>query len=364
MTYYPGSNAFTVVWDGVPEYFATGSNSFEITLKKSSNHIDVDYFGLTATDGLGRGELRRRRDLRLRAGEQPQRVRALADQPPQPAGGVRTIRRRTISGLNGAVQRHHQLQRQLGRAQRHAPKGAQISLPFDSIPITSYTEIEPTGGDVDYLPLLRRRWTSLIAEIGGQLDSLLLCSARCVRGPLSWQPTTTVARACCRESCTRFRTAGTTTSPSPRSPTSFTGAGGSGGRYVLDMRRSTAFSLNLGDDSSVEVDLGFTFPFQGQNYTSVFVNSNGNLTFGSGDTDFSESVAELLSDQPRIAPLWDDLSPNHGGWVGVEFGNGSATISFVGVPEFFASTTNTFSVSSAAMVTKPAPLRETATRFW
>ena len=52
--------------------------------------------------------------------------------------------------------------------------------------------------------------------------------------------------------------------------------------------------MNLGDDSSQEVALGFTFPFQGQNYTSVFVNSNGNLTFGSGDTDFSESVSDLL----------------------------------------------------------------------
>ena len=103
--------------------------------------------------------------------------------------------------------------------------------------------------------------------------------------------------------------------------------------------------LSLGDDDTQEVALGFSFPFQGGNYTSVFVNSNGNLTFGSGDTDFSESVAEFLTGQPRIAPLWDDLSPNNGGLVLVEFGSGSATVSFIGVPEFFATGSNTFSVT-------------------
>lgn len=62
-----------------------------------------------------------------------------------------------------------------------------------------------------------------------------------------------------------------------------------------------------GDDGSVVVPLGFTFPFQGTDWTSVFVNGNGNLTFGVGDGDFTETVPELLSGPPRIAPLWDDL---------------------------------------------------------
>jgi len=84
------------------------------------------------------------------------------------------------------------------------------------------------------------------------------------------------------------------------------------------------------------------FPFQGATYDSVWVNSNGNLTFGSGDPDFSESVAELLSDQPRIAPLWDDLSPNQGGQVSVEFGAGSATVIFDNVPQFIQGDNNTF----------------------
>lgn len=74
--------------------------------------------------------------------------------------------------------------------------------------------------------------------------------------------------------------------------------------------------LTLADDATTEVQLPFSFPFYGNNYTSVWVNSNGNLTFGSGDTDFSESEAELLADQPRIALCWDDLEPDEPGSLG------------------------------------------------
>ena len=89
--------------------------------------------------------------------------------------------------------------------------------------------------------------------------------------------------------------------------------------------------------------LGFSFPFQGANWSSVFVNGNGNLTFGEGNDDFTESVAELLSGPPRIAPLWDDLfSPL--GLVIAEPGHKSMTIHFVSVPEFLTQGTNYFSV--------------------
>jgi hypothetical protein len=126
--------------------------------------------------------------------------------------------------------------------------------------------------------------------------------------------------------------------------TAFTGAGGDFGRYVLQINKYRGTIIPVGDDSAVNVPLTtFSFPFQGASWTSVFVNGNGNLTFGAADGDFSESVPELLAGAPRIAPLWDDLNPV-GGLVIAEEVNKELRISFVSVPEFLATGTNYFTV--------------------
>jgi len=119
-----------------------------------------------------------------------------------------------------------------------------------------------------------------------------------------------------------------------------------GGRYVLDIFSIDGTLVTLGDDDAAEVALGFDFPFQGNIYNSVFINSNGSLSFGSGDTDFSPSVFEMEGTPPRIAPLWTDLSPNNGGMiVAGNAENGSQTISFMDIPEFFFGGSNNFSVT-------------------
>ena len=64
--------------------------------------------------------------------------------------------------------------------------------------------------------------------------------------------------------------------------------------------------VGLCDDCSVERTLPFAFPFFGQTHTSLHVNNNGNVTFGSSDGDFTESLFELAN-YPRIAAFWDDL---------------------------------------------------------
>ena len=125
----------------------------------------------------------------------------------------------------------------------------------------------------------------------------------------------------------------------------FTGAGGDFGRYVLNISSYRGTILPVGDDAGVEVALStFAFPFQGTNWSSVFVNGNGNLTFGAADLDFTESVAELLAGPPRIAPLWDDLNPDVG-LVIAEEKDKSLQIHFVSVPEFLVTGTNYFSVT-------------------
>jgi hypothetical protein len=72
-------------------------------------------------------------------------------------------------------------------------------------------------------------------------------------------------------------------------------------------------ALTVSDDGSELVNLPFTFNFFGNAYTSVYVNMNGNLTFGAGSSDFSESSAEFLADAPRIAGCWDDIEANQPG---------------------------------------------------
>jgi hypothetical protein len=126
----------------------------------------------------------------------------------------------------------------------------------------------------------------------------------------------------------------------------FTGGGDETGRYVLSIRSYTGTLLPVTDDGSVEVPLTtFQFPFHGTSWSSVFVNGNGNLTFGAGNGDFSETVPELLNGPPRIAPLWDDLTGAEQGLVIAEETPGALKVHFVSVPEFLTTGTNYFTTT-------------------
>src|SRR5262249_38610145 len=60
---------------------------------------------------------------------------------------------------------------------------------------------------------------------------------------------------------------------------------------------------------------GFEFVFGGPVGTAgcvwngLFLNSNGNITFGVGDTDNTADVLQFRTGAPRIAPAWTDLNP-------------------------------------------------------
>ena len=101
--------------------------------------------------------------------------------------------------------------------------------------------------------------------------------------------------------------------------------------------------LALTDDNSVQAILGFNYTFYGTVYSDIYVGSNGFITFGTGDSDFTESLGEFLGNQPRIAMLWDDLTPPNGGPVSFFTDNsGLASVCFVNTPEFFSVGANTF----------------------
>ncbi|MAG55007.1 MAG: hypothetical protein CMJ83_01820 [Planctomycetes bacterium] len=102
----------------------------------------------------------------------------------------------------------------------------------------------------------------------------------------------------------------------------------------------------LGDDDSVLQTHGFPMSFYGSTWTNVYVGSNGYLTFGQPDTGFTESLVNLWGGPPRIAGLWDDLSPNQAGTVSwYTDGAASFAVCYDAVTNYNQGNTNTFSIA-------------------
>jgi hypothetical protein len=80
----------------------------------------------------------------------------------------------------------------------------------------------------------------------------------------------------------------------------------------------TTLTLAVSGNGSSNVNLttyGLSFPFYEQTYTNFFVNEDGNISFTSGNGDFTPTPSELHSQQPRICPQWTDVDVNYGGNV-------------------------------------------------
>ncbi len=92
----------------------------------------------------------------------------------------------------------------------------------------------------------------------------------------------------------------------------------------------------IGDDDSKPVALPFSFRFFGVAYERLFLNSDGNLTFGEGDASTAtRSVGRLNSGPPRIAGLFTDLDPTRiADGVRVLAEAGRVVISWERVPEY------------------------------
>ncbi len=104
-------------------------------------------------------------------------------------------------------------------------------------------------------------------------------------------------------------------------------------------------NIPLSDDDSEQINVsgGNQVALYDVNYTSFFVGSNGYITFGSGDTDYTESLEDHF-DLPRISALFDDLNPNSGGTISYKQLADRVAVTWQNVPEYYSEGANTFQV--------------------
>lgn len=103
-------------------------------------------------------------------------------------------------------------------------------------------------------------------------------------------------------------------------------------------RQTVGSRVALTDDDASRQTLAFAFPFYGAQQSSVFVNSDGNLTFEDADTASStRGFARLLGGPPRIAPFFADLDPSVAGGVYVASSANAFVVTWCGVRGFESS---------------------------
>lgn len=85
-----------------------------------------------------------------------------------------------------------------------------------------------------------------------------------------------------------------------------------GGDTYDSVAASSGTPIPLGDDDFRQVELPFAFPFFGNSYSQLFINSDGNITFEAGDKASSDrSLGRIAAGPPRIAALFMDLDPSN-----------------------------------------------------
>jgi uncharacterized protein (TIGR03437 family) len=111
-----------------------------------------------------------------------------------------------------------------------------------------------------------------------------------------------------------------------------------GASYDASAATQGAPVVALGDDDSRQFTLPFAFPFYGSSYTTVFLNSDGNLTFLMPESASTlRSIGRMTGGPPRISPLFDDLDPSLvAGGVRYLADSTRAVFTWVAVPEYSA----------------------------
>jgi hypothetical protein len=105
-------------------------------------------------------------------------------------------------------------------------------------------------------------------------------------------------------------------------------------------------NLSLSDDDYEAVSPGTPVWLYGNSYHTIFVGSNGYITFDSGDTDYTESLEDHFA-HARVSGLFDDLRPASGGGSGViswKETTDRVAVTYDGVAEYSNTGANTFQI--------------------
>jgi len=78
---------------------------------------------------------------------------------------------------------------------------------------------------------------------------------------------------------------------------------------------SVSTNWNAGDDDTIQISIGFNFPFNGATYNQVWINSNGMLSFSSSNTEYYNRQLPRTNESQSIYPYWDDLYRRDGGTI-------------------------------------------------
>ena len=100
------------------------------------------------------------------------------------------------------------------------------------------------------------------------------------------------------------------------------------------------------DDASQQATLTqFSFPFYGDNYSSLFVSSNGLIGLGVNSTSYSNSTLPNISaPRPIIAPFWDDLNTGVEGDIYFFQDSTHAVVQYERIQRYGGTDTYTFQV--------------------
>jgi hypothetical protein len=110
-----------------------------------------------------------------------------------------------------------------------------------------------------------------------------------------------------------------------------------------DPAGGTTITLSDDDNELVNIGGGNEVFIYGAAYSGFYVGSNGYVTFGSGDTDYSETLEDHF-DLPRISALFDDLHPGNGGTVSYKQLDDRIVVTWEEVPEYSNTGANTFQI--------------------